>query len=661
VAVGCVVVGAAPARAEGETIVGELVQAVPEYAHHAEAADRGDEGPLSWVETTDGDVVRVPTEDLAAVPDAEPGATVQLVLGGEVTDAATERNGLEPAREVLDGEVLAPAEEPAPPAPADPALTDEVTVVLVRPGGAPADSRTAQQVVDAVNGPVADFWAEQSGGAIRLGATAAGPGWLTTTATCDQPGLLWDEVATAVHWADGPGRHLLLYLPQTATQCEYGLAEVGWSLTSGGRLYVRDVLATLIAHELGHNFGLGHSSGLQCDRTVDTGRCRTQPYRDYYDVMGVSWERTGTLTAAQADRLGLLPADRQAAVSAAGRGALVRLSPAASAGGTRAVRLTDAEGSTYWLELRTATGRDAWLGSAAQNRFRLQPGVLVHRSSAHPDTSLLLDGTPSPTARWVQDWAPALPLGRAVALSGGDLTVTVVAQSGTEATVRVATRADPAVPTAPRRPFGALDAVRISGGRVSVGGWAVDPNTPDVPATVHLYVDGRGVALSAGATRADVGRVYPVAGGRHGYAFSATVRPGPHRVCAYAIDTAAVGIAGAGNTLLGCRTVTYVPRLPIGRLDGAIAAGGRLSAGGWTIDPDAPTASARVHLYVDGRAVALTAARNRADIARVFPAAGGAHGFGFSTTVGPGRHRVCAYAIDTAAGGSTFLGCRTTG
>jgi hypothetical protein len=134
------------------------------------------------------------------------------------------------------------------------------------------------------------------------------------------------------------------------------------------------------------------------------------------------------------------------------------------------------------------------------------------------------------------------------------------------------------------------------------------------------------------------------------------VTAGPHRICASAVDS-----SGAGNTLLGCRSVTYVPRLPTGRLDSATVTAGLLSAGGWTIDPDVPTTGTRVHLYVDGRAVALTADRTRADIGRAFPSAGSAHGFGFTTAVAAGAHRVCAYAIDTSGAGSTFVGCRTTG
>jgi hypothetical protein len=112
------------------------------------------------------------------------------------------------------------------------------------------------------------------------------------------------------------------------------------------------------------------------------------------------------------------------------------------------VRLTDATGSTYWLELRAAVGRDAWLG-AAGNRFGLDSGVLLHRTGRMPDTALLLDGTPSTAARWDDDLQAALPVGVPVPVAGGAFTVTVDAVTAAGATLTVVPAAGAAVPVTP--------------------------------------------------------------------------------------------------------------------------------------------------------------------------------------------------------------------
>ncbi|MGY1783285.1 reprolysin-like metallopeptidase, partial [Geodermatophilus sp. SYSU D01036] len=463
--------GTGPAAADdepaaGDTVVGELVQAWAEHADPEEAAEHADDALLSWVTEDDGSSVRVDTEDVDDVP---VGATVEVVLGAEVPDEAGTAEGLEPAREVVDAHVVAPAET-ALPAPASAPYTNEVTVVLVAPSGLSPDGTTAQQVVDQVNGPVADFWETQSDGAVRVHATAAQAGWLASGTACDSSGALWTDVARQLGWTRAPGKHLLLYVPGNRNDpndpCAYGLAQVGTSRTSGGFLYVRGVETSVIAHELGHNFGLGHSSAVQCDGSPEGAPCRTQPYWDWYDVMGVSWDEVGSLNAPQAARLGLLPASAQVQVASSTPGGSWTLAPMGGRSGTRVLALTAADGSRYWVEYRTPVGQDAWLGDEWRNWVGVEAGVLVHETGPGPagDTSLLLDGTPSAQSQWPADQQTVLPAGSRMTL-GGSLTVSVTGTSASGAVVSVRTPADGSQPEA----TGAGTAVLIAGQELQAG------------------------------------------------------------------------------------------------------------------------------------------------------------------------------------------------
>jgi hypothetical protein len=207
-------------------------------------------------------------------------------------------------------------------------------------------------------------------------------------------------------------------------------------------------------------------------------------------------------------------------------------------------------------------------------------------------------------------------------------------------------------------PFGTLDAATAGPGTVTVAGWAIDPDTP-APILVHVYVDDTAVAATAVLPRPDVAAAFPGYGEAHG--FAATVAggaPGPHRVCAYAINTG----TGTANALLGCRTATVPGGSPFGTLDEVAAAGpGTLTAYGWAIDPDTAGPVA-VHVYIDGVFYAdPTADGLRPDVGGAFPGYGAAHGYQITVPGLPGGpHTVCTYAINTATGtANAHLGCRT--
>jgi hypothetical protein len=102
-------------------------------------------------------------------------------------------------------------------------------------------------------------------------------------------------------------------------------------------------------------------------------------------------------------------------------------------------------------------------------------------------------------------------------------------------------------------PFGRFDTATVSAGSVAVTGWAIDPDVV-TPISVHVYVDGVGVAMTANTERPDIGRKYAAYGSTHGFSRTIVLPPSTSstsRVCAYAIN-----VATGSNTALGCKTVT---------------------------------------------------------------------------------------------------------
>jgi len=207
-------------------------------------------------------------------------------------------------------------------------------------------------------------------------------------------------------------------------------------------------------------------------------------------------------------------------------------------------------------------------------------------------------------------------------------------------------------------PIGAVERVTVTPDKVTVGGWALDPDGTGAIA-VHVYVDGVGRAnVTANKASTTVSSSYPSYGANHGFSADlGDLAPGGRSVCVFGIETTGVG----SNTLLECRVVNVPGGSPFGAFVSASKTPGELVVKGWAIDPDT-TASIPVHIYVDGVGRAnVTANGARPDVAVLYPAYGSAHGFSTTITgLAGGPRVVCAFGIESAGVGSnTLLGCAT--
>jgi len=189
-----------------------------------------------------------------------------------------------------------------------------------------------------------------------------------------------------------------------------------------------------------------------------------------------------------------------------------------------------------------------------------------------------------------------------------------------------------------------------------VVGWALDPDSLSDPVSVHVYVDGRGAAVTANGNRPDVGAAFAGAGNPHGFSWTGSVAPGIHQVCVYVLDAQ----FPVRNSALGCRSILTQLALPKANWEALTASGAEVTVAGWAVDTDAARRAVPVHVYVDGLGTPLTTSGFRPDVSAVFTGAGDSHGFSWTGTLTPGRHSVCVYAIDAdLPWRNTALGCRT--
>lgn len=128
----------------------------------------------------------------------------------------------------------------------------------------------------------------------------------------------------------------------------------------------------VVGHELGHNLGVHHATGYDCDAGVLEGACTTWGYGDPFDIMGRS--QTGHHNSPHKDYLKWLTA--AGGIYKVTNDGTYTLEPLEAAGGIKMLEIpkdTD-KSKWYFLEYRQATGFDSYLSSNSN----VINGLLVH-------------------------------------------------------------------------------------------------------------------------------------------------------------------------------------------------------------------------------------------------------------------------------------------
>ncbi|NNE72367.1 MAG: hypothetical protein HKN26_01750 [Acidimicrobiales bacterium] len=196
-------------------------------------------------------------------------------------------------------------------------------------------------------------------------------------------------------------------------------------------------------------------------------------------------------------------------------------------------------------------------------------------------------------------------------------------------------------------PVGLVETVEERLDRVTIRGWAIDPDTAS-PVVLHVYVDGAfRTAVWADEPRNDL----PFNIGTGGFTIPlAFEQAGLHDVRVFAIDR-----TGDPSVMVAKLPINTRSGTPFGRIQEVSRQGQTVTVRGWAIDPDSP-APAPVHVYVDGEYAGGGLANNvRNNIANRYPGYGPRHGFRFDLVLAPGNHQVCVYALDIAGGHRSAL------
>lgn len=297
------------------------------------------------------------------------------------------------------------------------------------------------------NRSVTNYFKEASYGQTWLTGTVFG--WYTSSqasTTCNI-GKLQDDAKAA---ATAAGANLSQYtryvfIAPANSVCWFG----GFSTVGGNpaQSFINGVSTLVIAHEMGHGFGLYHSHGLECGATTIGDNCTSYEYGDPVDTMGnvqMSADSAAHYNAFQKSLLGWIPT-RTTTVTTSGT---YMMNPyETQATDSKVLKILKSTNSItgvkswYYVERRQAIGFDDFLPAfyvASSSYLNTPDGVVLGTGvDDNADSSQRLDATAS-SSPWYEWNDLALAVGKTHTDGVAGVSITTLATSTTGATVSVA-------------------------------------------------------------------------------------------------------------------------------------------------------------------------------------------------------------------------------
>jgi hypothetical protein len=338
------------------------------------------------------------TDDLdVAVSETAPIES-ESALGEQLTDAAIETDTELP---VEDGTFSAPLKTAA----LDGSVR-EINVAFVRPANSYSGATLLQSHFVDMVATAEDYWVRESQGEISgfemplatVPTIQSSYNCTSATAAVNMWIQAWSKYKQDYYATSAPLYSFVVVVPAGACQSRAGFIGLGnvigagFDITGQGQSSAGAPLQALsstlidarstgaksggvLIHELGHNFGLGHSDWFACtsssyiDYKYTSGKsCATFDYYDFYDPMGFEVDDPGVLSAPNKIKLGILTNDDpdgfvtvpSLAADTVSTTTTVTIKPISDDSGVRAIRVRDPILNTYYyVEYRSGTGADS--------------------------------------------------------------------------------------------------------------------------------------------------------------------------------------------------------------------------------------------------------------------------------------------------------------